>query len=168
MELDFTRVMEPESSDLARVMEPESSGPLNELDLQPESESIIQPVASTISEKARPRHIIRSIQMSVITTIGQHTHVHMKMVLQETQQLKATFPCPVDGCNLSYSRRYNLQCHIRSVHGEEHVGTTGAGRFSCHIKTCEETFYHASRLTQHYKWKHNIDISKAKILIRIA
>ena len=66
----------------------------------------------------------------------------------------------IDGCSHSYSRRYSLQRHITSVHGDEHVVSTTAKRFTCHIRSREESFYHASRLTQHYKMKHNINISK--------
>jgi uncharacterized Zn-finger protein len=75
------------------------------------------------------------------------------------QKSRGAFLCPVDGCSQSYSRRFNLQRHMKSVHGDDHVASTAAGRFVCHIESCAETFYHASRLTQHYKMKHNIHIN---------
>ena len=50
--------------------------------------------------------------------------------------------------------------HMTSVHGIENVVSTTAKRFTCHIESCEESFYHASQLTQHYKMKHNTNISK--------
>ena len=83
------------------------------------------------------------------------------------QQKSSQFVCPVEKCSHSYSRRYNLQRHITSVHGDEHVVSATAKRFTCHIESCDESFYHASQLTQHYKMKHNMNMSKCKTTLYI-
>ena len=90
----------------------------------------------------------------------QYINTVQKVKLSEIQ-LKRVFSCPVDGCSHSFSRRYNLQRHLKSLHGDEHVASTSAGRFVCHIKSCGEQFYHASKMIQHYKMKHGTHISEA-------
>ena len=75
-------------------------------------------------------------------------------------QLKMAFSCPVDGCSHSFSRRFNLQRHMKSLHGDNHVASTSAGRFVCHFQSCGEQFYHASKMIQHYKMKHGTRISE--------
>jgi len=67
------------------------------------------------------------------------------------------FHCPEDGCSKSYSRKKNLQRHMKTAHGIE--SCNAAGRFICHLSTCGKAFFHARTLKQHYL-KHNIQISK--------
>ena len=67
------------------------------------------------------------------------------------------FHCSEDGCSHSYSRKDNLQRHMKTVHGLDDF--SAARRFVCHIGTCRKAFFHATKLKDHYQ-EHGIQISK--------
>ena len=71
------------------------------------------------------------------------------------------FHCPQEGCGCSYTRKYNLQRHLKDKHGIEDCAT--AGRFICHIEMCRKAFFHASKLIDHYK-EHDMQMCKQKKL----
>ena len=52
------------------------------------------------------------------------------------------FPCGIEGCERTFSRKDNLKQHIKRSHGGDHV----SGRFVCCVGDCKVAFYQ--------KWPH--------------
>lgn len=67
-----------------------------------------------------------------------------------TLQEKA-YSCPESDC--SYTIKSNLLRHQRSKHGKE-----SKGRFTCEVPACMKSFFHASKLVQHYKEDHDMEM----------
>jgi len=91
--------------------------------------------------------------LSITDLINSLIYINFKNVIVCT---KGIHWCTEDGCNRSYTVKKSLQRHLKAAHNKY----DSKGRFICQVETCEERFFHAKGLKQHYFKQHNIIIGK--------
>lgn len=79
------------------------------------------------------------------------------MNTQQRTCKQARFSCPVEGCTRDFSRKDNLNQHLKTSHSE--VSPEEKSRnYKCDISSCELSFFHANHLIKHLEEEHKVTV----------